>query len=133
MIILSILAMSQLKINGFCLPNLYSVFNTIDDSILVHRLSFIKMALYSPVSIISLITHMLLISDHLYLLHAHSTRSVPQGSVLDTLLYMHYIHHYADDTQLFISFLFLISHKTCLTWKLLLTLLWCLHIFTQSI
>ena len=113
--------MSQQKITALCLLDLSAAFDTIDHSILLHRLSswfgfngkvlsWLKSYLSSRSFIVDINSSF---SDQ-FPLH----QGVPQGSVLGPLLFILYTsplstlisdssvsHHlYADDTQLFISF-----------------------------
>jgi Reverse transcriptase (RNA-dependent DNA polymerase) len=114
-------AMSQQHVTALCLLDLSAAFDTIDHSILLHRLSswfgFNGKVLSWLESYLSSRSFRVdinsFLSDH-FPLH----QGVPQGSVLGPLLFILYTtplsslicessmnHHlYADDTQLFISF-----------------------------
>ena len=114
-------AMSQQKVTALCLLDLSAAFDTIDHSILLHRLSswfglsgkalsWLSSYLASRSFVVNINSS---VSDQFPL-----TQGVPQGSVLGPLLFILYTtplsslisdsscgHHlYADDTQLFISF-----------------------------
>jgi len=113
--------MSQQKVTALCLLDLSAAFDTIDHSILLHRLST-WFGLNGKV--ISWLASYL--SSRSFVVTINSTSSapsplghgVPQGSVLGPLLFILYTtpisslisdssvghHMYADDTQLFISF-----------------------------
>ena len=112
---------SQQELTGLCLLDLSAAFDTIDHSILVHRL---KTWFGIDGSVLSWISSYL--SSRTFAVSAHGKLSpptplahgVPQGSVLGPLLFILYTtplstlisstsvdHHlYADDTQLYISF-----------------------------
>ena len=114
-------AMSQQKVTALCLLDLSAAFDTIDHSILIHRLS--SWFGFNG-NVLSWLTSYL--SARNFVVNINSTMSdqfslnqgVPQGSVLGPLLFILYTtplsslisdssvsHHlYADDTQLFISF-----------------------------
>jgi len=114
-------SMSEQKVTAVCLLDLSAAFDTIDYSILLHRLSS-WFGFYGTV--ISWLTSYL--SSRSFVISINSTSSatsplrhgVPQGSVLGPLLFILYTtplsslisdssvgHHlFADDTQLFISF-----------------------------
>ena len=114
-------AMSQQKVTALCLLDLSAAFDTIDHSILLHRMSSwfgfngtVLSWLESYLSSRSFTVNMnSSVSDKFQL-----RQGVPQGSVLGPLLFILYTtplssllsnssvgHHlYADDTQLFISF-----------------------------
>ena len=114
-------AMSQQQVTGLCLLDLSAAFDTIDHSILLHRLkswfgftdtvlSWIQSYLSSRSFSVDINGIKSLPSQLLY--------GVPQGSVLGPLLFILYttplstiisrssVNHklYADDTQLFLSF-----------------------------
>jgi hypothetical protein len=113
--------MSQQKVTALCLLDLSAAFDTIDHSILIHRLS--SWFGFNG-KVLSWLTSYL--SSRNFVVNINSTMSdqfslnqgVPQGSVLGPLLFILYTtplsslisdssvsHHlYADDTQLFISF-----------------------------
>jgi len=113
--------MAQQKLTALCLLDLSAAFDTIDHSILIHRLSSwfgltgtVLSWLNSHISSRDFVVNIKeYISDPLPL-----HQGVPQGSVLGLLLFILYStplsslksdssvkHHlYADDTQLFISF-----------------------------
>jgi len=126
--------MSQQKITAHHLLDLSAAFDTIDHSILVHRLSSwfgqkgpVLSCLQSYLSLRNFIININKTSSAPFPLH----QSVPQGAVLRRLLFILYTtllnslisdssdkHHlYADDSQLL-----RISCKMFLTWKLLSTL-----------
>jgi len=114
-------SMSEQKVTALCLLDLSAAFDTIDHSILLHRLSS---WFGFDGTVISWLTSYL--SSRSFVVSINSTSSapsplrqgVPQGSVLGPLLFILYTtplsslisdssvgHHlFADDTQLFISF-----------------------------
>jgi hypothetical protein len=113
--------MSQQKITALCLLDLSAAFDTIDHSILTHRLSS-----WFGLKGTALSWLQSYLSSRSFIVNINATLSatfpllqgVPQGSVLGPLLFILYTtplsslisdssvkHHlYADDTQLFISF-----------------------------
>ena len=126
-------SMSQQQVTALCLLDLSAAFDTIDHSILLHRLSS---WFGFDGTVISWLASYL--SSRSFVVTINSTSSaqsplcqgVPQGSVLGPLLFILYTtplsslisdsaagHHlYADDTQLFISFvaseLILFQHRS---------------------
>jgi len=113
-------SMSQQQVTALCLLDLSAAFDTIDHSILLHRLS--SWFGFNGTVISWLASYL---SSRSFVVTINSTSSaqfplrqgVPQGSVLGPLLFILYTtlsslisdssvgHHlYADDTQLFISF-----------------------------
>ena len=114
-------AMAQQKVTALCLLDLSAAFDTIDHSILIHRLSSwfglngtVLSWLQSYISSREFVVNINASLSDPFPLH----QGVPQGSVLGPLLFILYTtplsslisnssvkHHlYADDTQLFISF-----------------------------
>ena len=114
-------AMAQQQITALCLLDLSAAFDTIDHSILIHRLSSwfglngtVLSWLHSYISSRDFVVNIKENLSDPFPLH----QGVPQGSVLGPLLFILYTtplsslisdssvkHHlYADDTQLFISF-----------------------------
>ena len=110
-------AMSQQQVTGLCLLDLSAAFDTIDHTILLHRL---KSWFGSTDTVLSWIQSYL--SYRSFTVDINGIKSppskllygVPQGSVLGPLLFILYssiisqtsVNHklYADDTQLFLSF-----------------------------
>jgi hypothetical protein len=114
-------SMSLQKVTALCLLDLSAAFDTIDHSILLHRLSswfgLSGLALSWLNSYLSS-RHFVVNVNSLFSSSCFLQHGVPQGSVLGPLLFILYTtplsslitnssvsHHlYADDTQLFISF-----------------------------
>jgi len=113
--------MSEQTVTALCLLDLSAAFDTIDHSILLHRLSswfgFDGTAISWPTSYLSSRSFVVSINSTLSAT-SPLRQGVSQGLVLGPLLFIHYttplsslianssvgLHLFADDTQLFISF-----------------------------